>query len=224
MEKETNKMFSSYLASILRVLVFISWMFIFRKKNSTFSQKNIKYFLWLMGIFIFWNTFALISHNRIISIYIYIVFWAVISVFSFLFFIDALFFVFKAGKRNKVLFLISVSILSMLSIFAAIFTHYMKSYIPINTIDFYNSIILIICVLAILKQILSQDSFIENIESFFIFTGFTLYFGLHILASNVTNIDFIKNWGFGQIATIASLIYWIGSGFLIWKIRSSYSL
>jgi len=217
-------MISSHLSSILRILVFISWMIVLKKKNSIFGQKNIKYFLWLMAIFIFWNSSAFISHNVMISIYIYIVFWTVISIISFLFFVDALFRIFEKEKFNKIFFTVTVSLLSIPSIFAAILTYYMHSYIPINTIDFYNSIIQIICVLAILKQILSKDSFLENIESFFIFTGYTLYFGLHILASNVINIDFIKNWGFGQIATITSLIYWIGSGFLIWKIRSSYSL
>ncbi len=61
-----------------------------------------------------------------------------------------------------------------------------------------------------------------NIESFFIYTGFALYFGLHVLASNTVSLNFRYYWFFAQYATLISLIYWIGSVFFIWKIKSKH--
>ena len=62
----------------------------------------------------------------------------------------------------------------------------------------------------------------DNIESFFIYTGFALYFGLHILASNTVSLNFRQYWFFAQYATLISLIYWTGSVFFIWKIKSKH--
>jgi hypothetical protein len=45
---------------------------------------------------------------------------------------------------------------------------------------------------------------------------------LHILASNTFTLGFLENWNFGQNATIVSLIFWLGSTFFIWKIRSKH--
>ncbi|MCK4653192.1 MAG: hypothetical protein KAU01_01980, partial [Candidatus Cloacimonetes bacterium] len=107
-------------------------------------------------------------------------------------------------------------------ILATILSYTHRSYNPINTTDFYNIIILMLGTVIILRNLLSQESFLENIEAFFIFSGFILYFGLHILASNTLSLGFLENWNFGQYATMISLIYWLGSIFFIWKIRSRH--
>lgn len=113
-------------------------------------------------------------------------------------------------------------ILSTPVILAAVLSQLKRTYNPINTTDFYNIILLLCGTVVILRNILSIGSFVDNIESFFIYTGFALYFGLHILATNTVSLNFRHYWFFGQYATLISLIYWVGSVFFIWKIKSKH--
>ncbi|MCF7814515.1 MAG: hypothetical protein K9N40_08550 [Candidatus Cloacimonetes bacterium] len=126
-------------------------------------------------------------------------------------------------EKHKDIFYITMTVLAIPSTLAAILSFVQKSYSPINTTDFFNIILLLLGTMIILRKLLASDMFINNIESFFIFSGFALYFCLHILASNVISLGFLENWNFGQYATTISLIYWLGSVFFIWKIRSKHS-
>ncbi|MBN1327093.1 MAG: hypothetical protein JW996_04005 [Candidatus Cloacimonetes bacterium] len=154
---------------------------------------------------------------------VYILFWSLVSIYELFFVLITLFRLARAKKDYSDIFVIIVAILAIPIILAAILTWTNRSYSPINTTDFYNLILLTLGSILILRSLLLQESFLDNIESFFIFSGFTLYFGLHILASNALSIDFMKNFNFGKYANLISLIFWLGSVFLVWKIRSKHS-
>jgi hypothetical protein len=211
-----------YGTIILRPITLISWLFIYIKtKNSKFSKYNITLFMIFLLIFIIWNTFALIfSDSVIIARYIYLFFWFTVTIFEFFVILKALFISLNLGKSQNKILVIILLILSTPVILAAILSHTKRTYNPINTTDFYNIILLLCGTVVILRNILSIGNFVENVESFFIFSGFALYFGLHILATNTVSLNFYHYWFFGQYATLISLIYWIGSVFFIWKIKS----
>ena len=216
--------FTPYDIAILRVLVIIPWFLLYKRKTSINNNyKAIKYFLVFMSIFIIWNILAILSSNsNYYGRFIYLFFWSFISIFEFFFVLKVLFISLNPTKNHNEVFSIIMSIFAVPVILAAILSYANRSYNPINSTDFYNIILLFIGTLLVNYKLLSQESFIENIESFFIFSGLTLYFGLHILASNIISFNFIKNWNFGQYATLISLVYWLGSTFVIWKIRSKH--
>ncbi|MDO9576480.1 MAG: hypothetical protein Q7J16_01210 [Candidatus Cloacimonadales bacterium] len=153
----------------------------------------------------------------------YIIFWIIASIFELFFVTKILFLILSDKKKHADIFYITMSVLAIPIILAAILSYTNRSYNPINTTDFYNIILLLLGSVIILRKLLTTDMFIHNIETFFIFSGFVLYFCLHILASNIVSLGFLDNWNFGQNATIVSLIYWLGSIFFIWKIRSKHS-
>ncbi len=174
-------------------------------------------------IFIIWNLFAILfSENINFARYIYLFFWAIATICEFFIIVKALFISLNIKKSQNKMLIIILLILSVPVILAAILSHTKKTYNPINTTDFYNMILLLFGTVLILKNILSNKFFVDSIESFFIYTGFALYFGLHILASNTVSINFRYYWFFAQYATLISLIYWIGSVFFIWKIKSKH--
>ena len=218
--------FTQYGAAILRVLVLICWLILL--KNSSFQGINsiaVKYFIIFLGLFILWNISMILSKVFIgRAIVIYLIFWAVISIYELFFIVKVLFITLKAQETHSEILTITISILAVPIIVAAILSYTNRSYNPINTTDFYNIILLMLGSVIILRSLLSRESFLENIESFFIFSGFTLYFGLHILASNafLLSVKLIGYWNFAQYATLISLIYWLGSIFFIWKIRSRH--
>jgi len=151
---------------------------------------------------------------------IYLFFWAVTSMYEIYFIISTLL---KLSNQDySFLSLIISGLLSLPIAFAAILAFKTKSYRPVNNVDFYCIIFLAVLSAVNLRFILTKVSFVKNIESFFIFSGFIMYFGLHILATNTTIFDFLKNWDFVQNATMISLIYWLGSVLLAWKIRSKH--
>ncbi|MCD4795677.1 MAG: hypothetical protein K8R49_00695, partial [Candidatus Cloacimonetes bacterium] len=145
------------------------------------------------------------------AVIVYLFFWVIVSIYEFIFIIKILFISFNAKKKHSEILTITISVLAIPIILSAILCVTTKSYNPINTTDFYNILLLMLCTIIIMYNLLSQKNFIENIESFFIFSGFVLYFGLHILASNAISLDFLQNWNFGQYATLISLVYWLGS-------------
>ena len=174
-------------------------------------------------IFIIWNIFAILfSNNTNLARYIYLFFWAIATIFEFFIILKALFISLNLEKSQNTIFMIILFILSIPVILAAVLSHTKRTYNPINTTDFYNMILLLFGTVMIIRNILSTNFFVDNIESFFIFTGFALYFGLHILASNTVSLNFRHYWFFAQYATLISLIYWIGSVFFIWKIKSKH--
>ena len=153
---------------------------------------------------------------------VYLIFWVIVSVFELFFVTKILFLTLNPLKPNSELFPITVSVITIPIILAAILSYSNRSYNPINTTDFFNIILLLLGTIVILRNLLSSENFLNNIESFFIFSGFTLYFGLHILASNSLSLGFIENWDISRYMTIVSLIYWLGSIFFIWKIKSKH--
>ncbi|MFO7895991.1 MAG: hypothetical protein R6U84_03580, partial [Candidatus Cloacimonadales bacterium] len=107
-------------------------------------------------------------------------------------------------------------------ILAGILASLRWDYKPINITDFNAQLLLILGSIWILKNILSRDDFLQNIESFFIFSGMIMLFALHVLASNSQLFGFLKNWHVANSATIVSQIFWLGGVFTSWKIRSKY--
>ncbi len=213
-----------YGAIIMRPIVLIGWFLIYKKSgDSQLTNYHIRMFMMFLLIFIIWNFFAILfSDNTNLARYIYLFFWATATICEFFIIVKALFISLNLEKsQNKILIMILL-ILSIPVILAAVLSHTKKTYNPINTTDFYNMILLLFGTVLILRNILSNEIFVDNIESFFIYTGFALYFGLHILASNTVSINFQYYWFFAQYATLISLIYWIGSVFFIWKIKSKH--
>ena len=215
-----------YGAALLRPLVIIGWIFVYKKntKYTYLTSFSLKYFICFFLIFIIWNIFAFsFSSNVLVARLIFLFFWILISIYEFYYILKALFLSFNAEKKHNDIFVITLSVLAIPVILAAILCHTNKTYNPVNTTDFYNMILLMLGTVIVLKNLLSYESFMENIESFFIYSGFVLYFGLHILASNVIPFGIRQNWLFAKYATLISLIYWLGSAFFIWKIRSRHS-
>ena len=214
-----------YGAIILGQIVLFCWILVYFKKSgdSNLTKYNIKSFMIFLLIFIIWNIFAILfSKNINLARYIYLFFWAIATIFEFFIILKALFISLNLEKSQNTIFMIILFILSIPVILAAVLSHTKRTYNPINTTDFYNMILLLFGTVMILRNILSINFFVDNIESFFIFTGFALYFGLHILASNTISLNFRHYWFFAQYATLISLIYWIGSVFFIWKIKSKH--
>jgi hypothetical protein len=211
-------------SSILRLLVLILWGHNFLKYGITYYNKitfnSIKLFIILMTIHLVWNIsmymMRLLQFN---TSYIYIVFWSAVNIFEF-FYICTILFLLIAKEKSRIIFILVFAILSLQTLIAALFSFLRRSYDPLNASDFFNIIILLLGTIIILRRLLQEEKFVDNIESFFIFSGFVLYFCLHILATNIMSLNFLGNWSFGQYATIVSLLYWLGSLFFIWKIRS----
>ncbi|MBL7149394.1 MAG: hypothetical protein ISS80_04910 [Candidatus Cloacimonetes bacterium] len=215
-----------YGAALLGPFVLIGWIFVFKKKTTytNFTIFTLKYFIGFFLIFIIWNILAFsFSSNVPVARLIFLLFWIIISIYEFYYILKALFLSFNAETKHNDIFVITLSVLAIPVILAAILCHTNKTYNPVNTTDFYNMILLMLGTMIVLKNLLSFDSFMEDIESFFIYSGFVLYFGLHILASNVIPFGFRQNWFFAQYASLISLIYWLGSVYFIWKIRSRLS-
>jgi hypothetical protein len=213
-----------YGVAVLHPIVLICWFLVYKKTpgDSQLTKYSIKIFVIFLLIFIFWDLFAIIfEDNKILARFIYLFFWVIITIYEFFIIGKALFISLNLGKNQNKILIIILLILSVPVILAAVLSHTKKTYNPINTTDFYNMILLLFGTVLILKKILSNETFVENIESFFIYTGFALYFGLHILASNTVSINFQHYWFFAQHATLISLIYWTGSVLFIWKIKSN---
>ncbi|MCF7858413.1 MAG: hypothetical protein K9N07_03700 [Candidatus Cloacimonetes bacterium] len=213
-----------YGAALLRPLVLILWLIIYHQtKKSKLIRYHVKLFVFFLVIFIAWNIVAIIfANNRIYARYVYLFFWSTATIYEFFIVIKAIFLTQNLEKKyNHVLIIILIA-LSIPVLLAAILSLSKRTYNPINTTDFYNIILLLCGTVLIIRNILSGSFFIDNIESFFIYTGFALYFGLHILATNTVSLNFRHYWFFGQYATLIALIYWMGSVFFIWKIKSKH--
>jgi len=201
---------------ILRVLNLAFWFYLYKKNNITGLNKDaVKYFVSYLALFTFWNVLMIVSNN---SGRVYLFFWAITTLYQFYFILTILF---KLAGWNYVW--IEIIIPALPTTLAAILSFKYANYQPVNIVDFFNLIILLTSSVLIIRYILLKKSFIEYIESIFIFSGFVLYFCLHILASNILTFDFLKYWSFGKNATLIGFIYWIGSIVCIQKIRSRYS-
>ncbi len=219
-----NVILGIYGTSILRIIVIFLWFVLLRKQiYKNLNLLTIKYFIIFLGIFVLWNlTMIVLRLTGYRTNIAYLIFWTLISIFELFYVLKILFLILSDGNKHKDIFFISLIVLAFTSIIASILSYNQRSYNPINTTDFFNIIILLLGTMIILRKLLTSDLFIDNIESFFIFSGFALYFCLHILASNIMSLNFLENWNFAQSATLISLIYWLGSVFFIWKIRSKH--
>ncbi len=214
-----------YGAILMRPIVLICWFLVYKKqsRDSKFTDFSIKMFLAFLLIFIVWNFFALLFSDHIVfSRTLYLFFWALVTIFEFYVILKAISISLGLERSQNRIIIVTLVILATPVILAAVLAHTKRTYNPINTTDFYNMILLLFGTVFILRNILSIGSFVDNIESFFIYTGFALYFGLHVLASNTVSLNFRYYWFFAQYATLISLIYWIGSVFFIWKIKSKH--
>ncbi|TSA23199.1 hypothetical protein D4R71_09000 [bacterium] len=206
----------SYNLPIFRALNLLLWLCIYKKSGLTgLNKETVKYFVYYLAVFTLWNILMIVSER---SGTVYLFFWAIISIYELYLVITILF---KLAGWNYARFAIVIPALP--TILSAILSLKYGSYQPVNTVDFFNSIILMIGSTLILRYLLLKKPFIENIETFFIFSGFVLYFGLHILASNIVAFGPLKNWVFAQNSTLIGLIYWLGSIVCIRKIRYKYS-
>ena len=200
---------------ILRVLNLIFWLYIYKNCILTeLNRKAVKYFVYYLALFTVWNIFMIVSER---SGRVYLFFWAIISIYELYLVITILFKL--AGWDYSWL---AIVIPALPITLAAILSFIYGNYQPVNIVDFFNSLILIIGSSLILRYLLFKKPFIENIETFFIFSGFILYFGLHILASNIMAFGFLKYFIFAKNATLIGLIYWVGSIVCIRRIRYKY--
>ena len=201
---------------ILRVLNLVFWFYLLKKSNITgLNRDAVKYFVNYLALFTIWNILMIISEN---SGRVYLFFWAITCIYQLYFILTILF---KLAGWNYVW--IEIIIPALPTTLAAILSFKYSNYQPVNIVDFFNSLILLTGSVLIVRYILLKKSFVENIETIFIFSGFILYFILHILASNILTFDFLKYWSFGKNATLIGFIYWIGSIVCIRKIRYRYS-
>lgn len=212
---------SDYGIAIIRFIILICWIFIYSR--NTFEAIN-KYSIKMFILFL-----SIVSLSNIIMVFtarspiVYIIFWAVVMIFELFYISSLLFKLAKARKKYSEIFVITLAVLAIPIVLAAILSYTNHSWDPVNTTDFYNQILLFIGSILVIRSLLGQPSFIDHIESFFIFAGFILYFGGTLLSTNTMLINYLGNWGLGRFAIFISLIFWLGSSFFVWKIRSRYS-
>ncbi len=217
-------LFSDFSTIIFRFFVLIFWLIFYQKiEFKKINKQVIQYFIIYTFLFFLSGVVQVsVSNNAGLSRLVYSIFWSVISIYGFCYLIFFLIGFYQQKNKRILIYVISIIALSIPTLAAAIMMHLKRTYSPINTVDFFNIIIQLFISIVIINRILIEEQFQKNIESFFVFSGFILYFGLHIMASNVINLDFLQNWNFAKAATIVSLIYWLGSVLLSWRIRSKY--
>ena len=202
--------------SILNLTNLLFWSYVYKKSILTgLNREAVKYFVNYLALFTVWDILMIVSEY---SGRVYLFFWTIISIYELYLVITILF---KLAGWDYAWFAIVIPALP--TILGAILSLKYRSYQPVNIVDFFNSLILMIGSTLILRYLLLKKPFIENIETFFIFSGFILYFGLQILSSNILTFDFLKYWVFGQNATLIVLVYWLVSIICIRKIRYKYS-
>lgn len=200
---------------ILRVLNLLFWFYVYKKSHITgLNKEAVKYFVYYLTVFTLWNILMIVSEY---SGRVYLFFWAIISIYELYLIITILF---KLAGWDYVWFAILIPALP--TILGAILSLKFENYQPINTVGFFNSLIMVIGSVLVLWHLLLKKPFVENIETFFIFSGFILCFGLHILVSNIITFGFLRNWVFAQNSTLIGLVYWLGSIICIRKIRYRY--
>jgi hypothetical protein len=212
---------NDYALVIFRALILFAWLGVYLK--NAFEANNryaIKMFILFLAIVSISNVSMLLTARSPI---VYIIFWAVVMIFELFYISSLLFKLAKARKKYSEIFVITLAVLAIPIVLAAILSYTNHSWDPVNTTDFYNQILLFIGSILVIRSLLGQPSFIDHIESFFIFAGFILYFGGTLLSTNTMLINYLGNWGLGRFAIFISLIFWLGSSFFVWKIRSRYS-
>ena len=207
--------FIYYGLGVLRFVNFIFWLiFALKYKHSKINKFIVQGFIIILGIFILWDILMIIS-NRSGEVYLF--FWTIVTITEFYIFIYSFLKIIRFNLDNY--FFLIIILVAIPIILTAILSFFYKTYEILNKVDFVSILILAILVIINMRFILLTKKFEEYLESFFIFTGFILYFGLHLLASNSMMFNFLGSWHIAQNATLISLLFWLGSVFLIWKIR-----
>ena len=202
--------------AILNLLNLLFWSYVYKKSDLAGTNlQAVKYFVYFLALFTAWDILMLVSER---SGTVYLFFWAIISIYE-LYLVITILFKLTGWDYSR----LAIVIPALSIVLGAILSLKYKNYQPINTVGFFNALILGIGSILVLWHLLLKKPFIENIETFFIFSGFILYFGLHILSSNILTFGLLKNWVFCQNATLIGLIYWLGSIVCIRKIRYKYS-
>lgn len=209
-----------YGSALLRILNLILWSYWFsQNKFKGFNKETILFFLGFNFIHVIWSTAMIIGN---IHPKIFITFWIIIVIFEIVMILSVLYRVKNLHEKYHDYYILTIAILSLPVILAGIVSSIKMDYKPINVTDFNIQTLIALGAVWILKEILNQDDFIQNIEAFFIFAGFIMLFSLDTLASNSLFFGFLKNWRFRQMSTLMSQIFWIGGVFSSWKIRSKY--
>jgi len=205
-----------YKVTLMCFLNLIVWYYFYKNSNMHgLNKKAIEYFLYFFTILFFWDVMMIMGDR---SGKIYLFFWTLISIYELYFFVTILFNL--ADWEYK---WFAIIIPSLPIIFGSIFSYQLLSYQPVNTIDFVNSLILLLGSIIILWYLLIKKDFLKNIESFFIFSGFVLYFIFHVLSSNIMFFDFLRHWNFANLSLLIVHYFWIGSILCTQRIRSKYS-
>ncbi|MBT6994658.1 MAG: hypothetical protein HN952_06880 [Candidatus Cloacimonetes bacterium] len=207
----------SYGSGLLRIICLTVWAIISNKQTeSNFSDKIGKYFIDYLALYVVWNLFMIFTN---FSGNVYLVFWSLVNILKFIFFIKI---IVELFSWEKWIASIVILLLMIPSIFASVFSYMRDDYYPLNTIDFYNKILFLVLSIVILSNILKSESFVQNLKAFFIFSGFVLYFGLHIVGRVL--LMYGQDWQFNKMANLVSLFFWLGSTFFIWNIKKSKHL
>ena len=202
--------------AILNLLNLLFWSYIYKKSDlAGINLQAVKYFVYFFALFTLWDILMIVSER---SGTVYLFFWAIISIYE-LYLVITILFKLAGWDYSR----LAVVIPALPIVLGAILSLKYKNYQPINIVGFFNGLILVIGSVMVLWHLLLKKLFNENIETFFIFSGFILYFGLHVLSSNIQTFGLLKNWLFSQNSTLIGLIYWLGSIVCIRKIRYKYS-
>jgi len=203
--------------SILNFINLFIWLYFYNNKNMTGLNKFVvRYFIYFLAIYTFWDVMMILSEH---SGNIYLFFWTAISIYELYFIITVLF---KLAGWDYIWLAVSIPALPIF--LGAIFSYYYGSYQPVNVVEFFNALIILIFSVLVLRYLLIKEEFAENLESFFIFSGFILYFFLQILATNIMSFNFLKHWYFSEISTLLVQYFWFGSILCIQRVKYKYSL
>jgi len=202
--------------TIINLLNLVVWFYYYRKSRLNGLNKDIvKYFIFYFALLLTWDIMMIMGDR---SGKIYLFFWAVFNIYELYFFATVLFKLTGWDYKWLAVIIPSIPVIS-----GSILSYHSASYQPVNRVDFFNSLLLLLCSSLILWIFFVKKDFLKNLEAFFIFCGFILFFILHILASNILFFDFLKHWNFASLSTLIVHYFWIGSILCTQRIRSKYS-
>ncbi len=111
--------------------------------------------------------------------------------------------------------------LTIIIILSAISSIYYRTFQAINIVDFWILVIKFLLGILGMSIIVMRSSIYKNREAFFILSGFTLMFVLHMFASGIQLLDYRGEWHFIGVIDVLILGYWLGSSLWLRKLSSS---
>jgi hypothetical protein len=106
-------------------------------------------------------------------------------------------------------YLICIAIIIIFIGYGILKTIQIEGYQLMTRFDFAVCIYLFIVSVYVLARIIVRDSFKEDLEAFFIFSGLVLYSFLHLLAAGVLALGVVKNFDYAYYATLIAMLFWI---------------